>query len=59
MSTCDCKDWKPNIAIINGYIAVQSHMAWGNKDGYTGKPFKFCPWCSRRLKKEGVEAKKA
>jgi len=48
---CDCKDWEPNIKIINGMIDIQTHMSWGNKDGYTGKVFKYCPWCAKKLKK--------
>lgn len=52
MSKCNCPEWKPNIEIINGYIITQSHMAWGNKAGYTGKPFSHCPWCGKKLKDE-------
>ena len=50
MKQCNCKDWKPNIEIINGFISMQTVMAWGNKDGYTGKPFVYCPWCGKKLK---------
>lgn len=46
---CKCKDWKPNIDIVNGFIVMQANMAWGNKKGYTGKPFRFCPWCGKKL----------
>jgi len=53
--TCTCKEWEPNIKIINGMIGMQSVMAWGNKKGYTGKPFQFCPWCGRKLVKEQDE----
>ena len=47
---CDCKDWKPNIDIINGYITMDAMHSWGNKDGYTGKQFAYCPWCGSKLK---------
>ena len=50
--TCNCKDWKPNIDIIDSYIVMDSIHVWGNKAGYTGKPFLFCPWCGDKLKKE-------
>lgn len=53
--SCDCKDWEPNISIINGYISMQANMAWGNKEGYSGKPFDYCPWCGSELVKEEVE----
>jgi len=46
---CDCPDWKPNIKIIDGMILIQTNMAWGSKEGYTGKSFKYCPWCGRLL----------
>ena len=46
---CKCKDWKPNIDIVNGFIVMQANMAWGNKKGYTGKAFRFCPWCGKKL----------
>ena len=52
---CNCKDWKPNIEIINGIIDMQTHMAWGNKDGYQGKPFVYCPWCGSKLTVEVPE----
>lgn len=46
---CDCLDWKLNIEIIDNMILMQTNMAWGNKEGYTGKRFKYCPWCGRLL----------
>lgn len=54
---CTCKDWKPNIVIINGAFAVQSVMAWGEKKGYTGKPIRYCPWCGKKLKVEPIPKK--
>ena len=49
MKKCNCEDWEPNIEIINGMINTQAAHSWGNKDGYEGKPFDFCPWCGERL----------
>jgi len=48
--SCTCNDWYPNMSILNGMIVIQSHMAWGNPKGYLGKPFQYCPWCSKKLK---------
>lgn len=55
--TCTCKDWQPNIDKINGFIAMQTHMAWGNKRGYDGKVFVYCPWCGKKLKKDKKDSK--
>ena len=46
---CDCSDWKPNIKIINSMILIQTNMSWGNKKGFIGKRFKYCPWCGNLL----------
>lgn len=35
---------------------MQSHMAWGNKNGYEGKPFVFCPWCGSKLVAEEIKS---
>ena len=43
-----CKDWQPNCDKING--AITMNTTHGNP--YTGKPFKFCPWCGRRVSDE-------
>jgi len=40
---CTCADWEPEIAKVNGPIVLQSIRA--GRDLYTGKPFRFCPWC--------------
>lgn len=47
---CDCKDWQENIEILNGPIMLQSVRT--GTQGYTGKFFKFCPWCSSKLREE-------
>lgn len=42
---CNCPDWQDNMSILNtpwmlGLAAV---------GGYTGKKFKYCPWCGSKL----------
>lgn len=49
MIKCTCEDWGPNIKIIND-ITMHAYMAWGNKNGWDGKIFEFCPWCGSELK---------
>lgn len=44
---CDCQDWKENIDKINGNFLIAHIHGMG---GYTGKPFKLCPWCGKELK---------
>ena len=50
MIKCTCEYWEPNIKIINGYIDTQACHSWGNKNGYEGQPFIYCPWCGSELK---------
>jgi hypothetical protein len=45
---CTCADWEPQIAIVNGPIALQSVRS-GGAYKYPGKQFIFCPWCGNRL----------
>lgn len=49
MEKCTCEDWESNIKKINNMISMQANMAWGNKDGWDGMFFKFCPWCGKKL----------
>ncbi len=47
--TCDCEDFKlgmPQIAQAQ-IMASPAMFSWGTK--YTGKQFKFCPWCGKVL----------
>lgn len=46
---CECEDFKIGMAAI---IEAQKLIFdyWGIK--YTGKPFKFCPWCGKVLKEK-------
>lgn len=46
---CNCSDWEPQIAKINGPISLQSVRSGGAYQ-YDGKQFIFCPWCGSRLK---------
>jgi hypothetical protein len=46
---CNCPDWEPQIAKINGPISLQSVRSGGAYQ-YDGKQFVFCPWCGSRLK---------
>ena len=53
--TCECEDFKlgmPQIAQAQ-VMTSPAMFSWGTK--YTGKPFKFCPWCGKVLK---IEEKK-
>jgi len=46
---CDCKDFKIGMPqIISAQVMVSPTIhSWGTK--YTGKVFKFCPWCAKPL----------
>jgi len=46
---CDCEDWIPECEKINAPIQLQSARS-GFRWQYDGKPFKFCPWCGKKLK---------
>ena len=52
MNKCTCEDWEPNIRKINDIISMYANMACGNKDGWDGKFFEFCPWCGSKLKED-------
>ncbi len=45
----NCEDFKLGMPqIINAQVMASPLIhSWGIK--YTGKPFKFCPWCGRVL----------
>lgn len=52
---CTCKDWKPNIAIVNSYIVMPSPGA-ARKDTLENLGnFDFCPWCAEILVEDDVE----
>lgn len=39
-----CADWAPGIEAINGPIILQTHRSGGAYQ-YSGKAFRYCPWC--------------
>jgi len=43
---CDCDNWEPGISEVHN----QQLFAAIHNMPYTGKVFKFCPWCGERLK---------
>ena len=43
---CNCEDWKLSVPQI---VSAQS-LSWAHSMKYTGKPFRFCPWCAQELK---------
>ncbi len=57
---CTCKDFKPNMEIINAPLMLQvarnpQHFKKdksGTIKAYMGKPFVYCPWCGEELKVE-------
>ena len=44
--TCECEDFKVGMPQIIAATSPDTH-SW--RMGYTGKPFKFCPWCQKVL----------
>lgn len=48
---CTCQAWKESWPQIEG----AQHMAYTHGQKYTGKVFKFCPWCREELKPKGEE----
>lgn len=52
--SCTCKDWKENIDKLNSGFMLQHTHGMG---GYTGKLIKYCPWCSKKLKKGKAASK--
>ena len=49
---CNCKDWKDNIDKINAAIGFLFARNPHTYKGYEGKQFIYCPWCSKKLRKE-------
>ena len=43
---CNCEDWKLSVP----QIASAQSLAFSHSMKYTGKPFRFCPWCAQELK---------
>lgn len=51
---CFCDDWDEQIALVNAPIILQ--QARNPQHKYTGKMFKFCPWCGQHLIEEIASA---
>jgi hypothetical protein len=49
MRKCDCRAYKQNITTLNGIIDTYAKSKSGNPRGYIGRPFVYCPWCSKKL----------
>ncbi len=45
---CKCNDWKENIDELNSGFAFMSIRST-SYEGYSGKHFIYCPWCSKKL----------
>ena len=48
---CDCEGWKSSANQIFG----SQTLAWTHGISYTGKIWKFCPWCGKTLVEEKKE----
>jgi hypothetical protein len=47
MRICDCKDWKPNVEIIDSALAIAFIHGFQQDDHVD--VFNFCPWCGKKL----------
>jgi hypothetical protein len=54
MFTCTCNKFKENIEKIDGCISY----AFIHGMIYEGTPFKYCPWCGKKLTEKEKENKK-
>jgi hypothetical protein len=48
VSECSCADWLENLPKVNAPIMLQAARN-PHHGGYTGMPFRFCPWCGKGL----------
>jgi len=47
---CDCDNWQEYFPqILSAQILANMHGA-----PYTGKRFKYCPWCAKELKEKAA-----
>ena len=44
LKDCDCNDWLFSMPQINS----AQMLVWNRGIPYTGKQFKYCPWCGKR-----------
>lgn len=52
MTHCTCGEWEKGIKEI---INAQAFYAYHDGTVYESRPFEFCPWCGKKLKKDGTE----
>lgn len=50
LGPCLCPDFKENVPILNAPFTLAAARNPETYRGYTGKQFKFCPWCGETLK---------
>lgn len=48
-SHCNCIDYAVNTTLINAPYKLEYARNPDTYLGYTGKKFKFCPWCGSEL----------
>lgn len=59
---CACKDYQRDMskiiapmllqALRTAHVDQNGKIKEDQKLGYQGKPFKYCPWCSKKLRME-------
>lgn len=49
LGPCLCPDFEPNVELLNAPFALGYARNPDTYHGYTGKEFKFCPWCGEAL----------
>ena len=55
--TCDCAEFAPNIQLVDApRLFASARQAHDGSWDYRGVPFRFCPWCGKRLVEESVGA---
>jgi hypothetical protein len=42
---CSCDEWKEGMAQLDGFTM----LAYTHEMHYTGKQFRYCPWCGEKL----------
>jgi len=51
---CNCKDWEPQTRILDHAMGMDQLRSVTSADYTKFKSFKFCPWCSKKLKNEKI-----
>ena len=53
--TCNCLNWKTFIPQVDGAISLAwTHGMWSENF----KPFKYCPYCGKKLVKDEIRKEK-